>query len=213
MTEMPAARPRAPFFSSGPCAKRPGWSLQNLNTESLGRSHRAKLGKARLKLAIDLTREVLAVPADYRIGIVPASDTGAVEMALWSMLGARPVDMLAWESFGEGWVTDVVKQLKLDDARVITAPYGELPDLTKVDTGTRDVVFTWNGTTSGVRVPNADWIAADREGLTICDATSAAFAQRLDFAKLDVVTFSWQKVLGGEAAERSGANCLSPSGG
>jgi phosphoserine aminotransferase len=208
MTEMPAARPRAPFFSSGPCAKRPGWSLQNLNTESLGRSHRAKLGKARLKLAIDLTREVLAVPADYRIGIVPASDTGAVEMALWSMLGARPVDMLAWESFGEGWVTDVVKQLKLDDARVITAPYGELPDLAKVDTRTRDVVFTWNGTTSGVRVPNADWIAADREGLTICDATSAAFAQKLDFAKLDVVTFSWQKVLGGEAAH--GMLILSP---
>jgi phosphoserine aminotransferase len=205
---MPAARPRAPFFSSGPCAKRPGWSLQNLKTESLGRSHRAKLGKARLKLAIDLTREVLEVPADYCIGIVPASDTGAVEMALWSMLGARPVDMLAWESFGEGWVTDVIKQLKLDDARVITAPYGELPDLTQVDARTRDVVFTWNGTTSGVRVPNADWIAADREGLTICDATSAAFAQKLDFAKLDVVTFSWQKVLGGEAAH--GMLILSP---
>jgi phosphoserine aminotransferase len=205
---MPAARPRAPFFSSGPCAKRPGWSLQNLKTESLGRSHRAKLGKARLKLAIDLTREVLEVPADYRIGIVPASDTGAVEMALWSMLGARSVDMLAWESFGEGWVTDVVKQLKLDDARVITAPYGELPDLTQVDTKNRDVVFTWNGTTSGVRVPNADWIADDREGLTICDATSAAFAQKLDFAKLDVVTFSWQKVLGGEAAH--GMLILSP---
>jgi phosphoserine aminotransferase len=205
---MPAARPRAPFFSSGPCAKRPGWSLQNLKTDSLGRSHRAKLGKARLKLAIDLTREVLDVPADYRIGIVPASDTGAVEMALWSMLGARPVDMLAWESFGEGWVTDVVKQLKLDDARVITAPYGELPDLTQVDTKNRDVVFTWNGTTSGVRAPNADWIAADREGLTICDATSAAFAQKLDFAKLDVVTFSWQKVLGGEAAH--GMLILSP---
>jgi len=208
MTNMPAARPRAPFFSSGPCAKRPGWSLQNLKTDSLGRSHRAKLGKARLKLAIDLTREVLDVPADYRIGIVPASDTGAVEMALWSMLGARPVDMLAWESFGEGWVTDVVKQLKLDDARVITAPYGELPDLTQVDTKNRDVVFTWNGTTSGVRAPNADWIAADREGLTICDATSAAFAQKLDFAKLDVVTFSWQKVLGGEAAH--GMLILSP---
>lgn len=208
MTDTPAARPRAPFFSSGPCAKRPGWSLQNLKVESLGRSHRAKLGKARLKLAIDLTREVLEVPADYRIGIVPASDTGAVEMALWSMLGARPVDMLAWESFGEGWVTDVVKQLKLDDARVITAPYGELPDLTQVDTRNRDVVFTWNGTTSGVRVPNADWIAADREGLTICDATSAAFAQKLDFSKLDVVTFSWQKVLGGEAAH--GMLILSP---
>lgn len=208
MTDTPAARPRAPFFSSGPCAKRPGWSLQNLKTDSLGRSHRAKLGKARLKLAIDLTREVLEVPADYRIGIVPASDTGAVEMALWSMLGARPVDMLAWESFGEGWVTDVVKQLKLDDARVITAPYGELPDLTQVDTKNRDVVFTWNGTTSGVRVPNANWIAADREGLTICDATSAAFAQKLDFSKLDVVTFSWQKVLGGEAAH--GMLILSP---
>jgi phosphoserine aminotransferase len=208
MTDLPNARPRAPFFSSGPCAKRPGWSLQNLKTDSLGRSHRAKLGKARLKRAIDLTREVLEVPADYRIGIVPASDTGAVEMALWSMLGARPVDMLAWESFGEGWVTDVVKQLKLADARVITAPYGELPDFSQVDTKTRDVVFTWNGTTSGVRVPNADWIAADREGLTICDATSAAFAQKLDFAKLDVVTFSWQKVLGGEAAH--GMLILSP---
>jgi phosphoserine aminotransferase len=208
MTELPAARPRSPFFSSGPCAKRPGWSLQNLKTDTLGRSHRAKLGKARLKRAIDLTREVLEVPADYRIGIVPASDTGAVEMALWSMLGARPVEMLAWESFGEGWVTDVVKQLKLDDARVTTADYGLLPDLSKVDTRTRDVVFTWNGTTSGVRVENADWIAADREGLTICDATSAAFAQKLDFAKLDVVTFSWQKVLGGEAAH--GMLILSP---
>ncbi|MBF9234838.1 phosphoserine transaminase [Microvirga alba] len=208
MTDLPAARPRAPFFSSGPCAKRPGWSLQNLKTDSLGRSHRAKLGKSRLKLAIDMTREVLDVPADYRIGIVPASDTGAVEMALWSLLGARPVDMVAWESFGEGWVTDVVKQLKLPDARVITAPYGELPDLTQIDTKTRDVVFTWNGTTSGVRVPNADWIAADREGLTICDATSAAFAQKLDFSKLDVVTFSWQKVLGGEAAH--GMLILSP---
>ncbi len=208
MTDLPNARPRAPFFSSGPCAKRPGWSLQNLKTESLGRSHRAKLGKARLKLAIDLTREVLEVPADYRIGIVPASDTGAVEMVLWSMLGARPVDMLAWESFGEGWVTDVVKQLKLSDARVINAPYGELPDLSQVDTKNRDVVFTWNGTTSGVRVPNADWIAADREGLTICDATSAAFAQKLDFSKLDVVTISWQKVLGGEAAH--GMLILSP---
>jgi phosphoserine aminotransferase len=208
MATMPAARPRAPFFSSGPCAKRPGWSLHNLNTDSLGRSHRAKLGKGRLKLAVDLTREVLDVPADYRIGIVPASDTGAVEMALWSLLGARPVDMLAWESFGEGWITDVVKQLKLDDARIIKAPYGELPDLSQVDTKSRDVVFTWNGTTSGVRVPNADWIAADREGLTICDATSAAFAQRMDFSKLDVVTFSWQKVLGGEAAH--GMLVLSP---
>ncbi len=208
MASKPAARPRAPFFSSGPCAKRPGWSLHNLGTDALGRSHRAKLGKSRLKLAIDLTREVLEVPADYRIGIVPASDTGAVEMVLWSMLGARPVDMLAWESFGEGWVTDVVKQLKLADARVIKAAYGELPDLSQVDTKNRDVVFTWNGTTSGVLVPNADWIAADREGLTICDATSAAFAQNLDFHKLDVVTFSWQKVLGGEAAH--GMLILSP---
>ncbi|HKH34391.1 MAG TPA: phosphoserine transaminase [Beijerinckiaceae bacterium] len=208
MATMPAARPHAPHFSSGPCAKRPGWSLQNLKTDSLGRSHRAKLGKARLKRAIDLTREVLEVPADHRIGIVPASDTGAVEMALWSMLGARPVDMLAWESFGEGWVTDVAKQLKLRDARVIKAGYGDLPDLSEADTRRRDVVFTWNGTTSGVRVPNADWIAADREGLAICDATSAGFAQRLDFAKLDVVTFSWQKVLGGEAAH--GMLILSP---
>ena len=208
MTDLPAARPRSPFFSSGPCAKRPGWSLENLKTDTLGRSHRAKLGKARLKRAIDLTREILEVPADYRIGIVPASDTGAVEMALWSMLGARPVEMLAWESFGEGWVTDVVKQLRLDDARITTADYGALPDLSKVDTKTRDVVFTWNGTTSGVRVENADWIAADREGLAICDATSAAFAQKLDFAKLDVVTFSWQKVLGGEAAH--GMLILSP---
>jgi phosphoserine aminotransferase len=207
MSTKPAARPRAPFFSSGPCAKRPGWSLDQLKTDVLGRSHRAKLGKDRLKLAIDLTREVLQVPADYRIGIVPASDTGAVEMAMWTMLGQRPVEMLAWESFGEGWVTDAVKQLKLD-ARVIKAPYGELPDLSQVDTKTRDVVFTWNGTTSGVRVPNADWIAANREGITICDATSSAFAQRMDFAKLDVVTFSWQKVLGGEAAH--GMLILSP---
>jgi phosphoserine aminotransferase len=208
MATMPAARPRAPFFSSGPCAKRPGWTVDHLKDAPLGRSHRAKLGKGRLKRAIDLTREVLQVPADYRIGIVPASDTGAVEMALWSLLGARGVDMLAWESFGESWVTDVIKQLKLKDARVIKAPYGELPDLSAVDTKTRDVVFTWNGTTSGVRVPNGDWIAADREGLAICDATSAAFAQRLDWPKLDVVTFSWQKVLGGEAAH--GMLVLSP---
>ena len=208
MATTPAARPRAPFFSSGPCAKRPGWTLDHLKDAALGRSHRAKLGKGRLKRAIDLTREVLEVPADYRIGIVPASDTGAVEMALWSLLGARGVDMLAWESFGESWVTDVIKQLKLKDARVIKAPYGELPDLSAVDTATRDVVFTWNGTTSGVRVPNGDWIAADREGLAICDATSAAFAQRLDWPKLDVVTFSWQKVLGGEAAH--GMLVLSP---
>jgi phosphoserine aminotransferase len=208
MTGKPAARPRAPFFSSGPCAKRPGWNLQNLKTDALGRSHRAKLGKSRLKRAIDLTREVLEVPSDHRIGIVPASDTGAVELALWSTLGARPVDLLAWESFGEGWVTDVVKQLRLDKARVIKAPYGELPDLAQADTKARDVVFTWNGTTSGVRVPNGDWIAADREGLAICDATSAAFAQRLDWQKLDAVTFSWQKVLGGEAAH--GMLILSP---
>lgn len=207
-TNAPAARPQRAHFSSGPCAKRPGWTLEALKDALLGRSHRAKVGKAKLKLAIDLTREVLGVPADYRIGIVPASDTGAVEMALWSLLGARGVDMLAWESFGEGWVTDVVKQLKLTDVRVIKAPYGKLPNLAEVDTRTRDVVFTWNGTTSGVRVPNADWIAADREGLVICDATSAAFAQDLDWQKLDVVTFSWQKVLGGEAAH--GMLILSP---
>lgn len=207
-TNAPAARPQRAHFSSGPCAKRPGWTLEALKDAPLGRSHRAKVGKAKLKLAIDLTREVLGVPADYRIGIVPASDTGAVEMALWSLLGARGVDMLAWESFGEGWVTDVVKQLKLTDVRVIKAPYGKLPNLAEVDTRTRDVVFTWNGTTSGVRVPNADWIAADREGLMICDATSAAFAQDLDWQKLDVVTFSWQKVLGGEAAH--GMLILSP---
>src|SRR3954467_1594713 len=204
----PALRPGVPHFSSGPCAKRPGWNPQNLKDAALGRSHRAKFGKAKLKLAIDLTREVLEIPAGHRIGIVPASDTGAVEMALWSMLGPRPVDLLAWESFGEGWVTDVVKQLRLEDARVVKAPYGELPDLAQVDARSRDVVFTWNGTTSGVRVPDADWIAAGREGLTICDATSAAFAQRMEFAKLDVVTFSWQKVLGGEAAH--GMLILSP---
>ena len=204
---MPAVRPAVPHFSSGPCAKRPGWSLQALTDAVLGRSHRSKIGKAKLKRAIDLTREILEVPADYRIGIVPASDTGAVEMAMWSLLGARPVTMLAWESFGEGWITDVAQQLKLKDAKVLKAGYGELPDLSKVDPAT-DVVFTWNGTTSGVRVPNADWIAADRQGLTICDATSACFAQALDFPKLDVVTLSWQKVLGGEAAH--GMLILSP---
>jgi phosphoserine aminotransferase len=205
---VPSTRPRVPNFSSGPCAKRPGWSLKALSDAPLGRSHRAKIGKDKLKLAIDLTREVLQVPADYRIGIVPASDTGAMEMAMWSMLGARGVDMLAWESFGSGWITDVVKQLKLQDVRLFEAPYGELPNLKKVDTKNRDVVFTWNGTTSGVRVADASWIADDREGLTICDATSAAFAQRLDWQKLDVVTFSWQKVLGGEGAH--GMIILSP---
>lgn len=207
ITAQPAVKPANPNFSSGPCAKRPGWTLEALSDAPLGRSHRAKVGKAKLKLAIDLTREVLEIPADYRIGIVPASDTGAVEMALWSLLGARPVDLLAWESFGEGWVTDVVKQLKLKDARVLKAPYGELPDLAQVNFD-HDVVFTWNGTTSGVRVPNGDFIPADRQGLTICDATSAAFAQNLDWAKLDVVTYSWQKVLGGEAAH--GMLILSP---
>ncbi len=204
----PAVKPACPNFSSGPCAKRPGWTVEALKGALTGRSHRAKPGKAKLQLAIDLTREVLGVPADHKIGIVPASDTGAVEMALWSMAGARGLDMLAWESFGEGWVTDVQKQLKLEDVRVFKAPYGELPDLSTVDTRTRDVVFTWNGTTSGVRVPNADWIAADREGITFCDATSAAFAMDLDWSKLDVVTFSWQKVLGGEAAH--GMLILSP---
>ena len=203
----PAVRPENPRFSSGPCAKRPGWSAAALSDAPLGRSHRAKPGKVKLAEAIDLTRDVLQVPADYRIGIVPASDTGAVEMAMWSLLGPRGVDLLAWESFGSGWVSDAVKQLRLADTRTIEAPYGELPDLSTVDF-TRDVVFTWNGTTSCVRVPDADWIPADREGLTICDATSAAFAQPLDFAKLDVVTFSWQKALGGEAAH--GMLILSP---
>ena len=195
----PGVRPVNPHFSSGPCSKHPGWTLQSLKNALLGRSHRAKVPKAKLKLAIDLTREILQVPADYRIGIVPASDTGAVEMALWSLLGARGVDVLAWESFGEGWVADIVKELKVQDTRTLSAEYGEIVDLATVNFD-RDVVFTWNGTTSGVRVPNGDWIAADRKGLTICDATSAAFAQRLDWPKLDVVTFSWQKVLGGEAA-------------
>ena len=203
----PALRPANPNFSSGPCAKRPGWSLEALGDAALGRSHRAKIGKQKLKQAIDLTREVLEVPADYRIGIVPASDTGALEMALWSLLGQRGVDVLAWESFGLGWVTDVVKQLKLANARTIKADYGKLPDLASVNFD-NDVVFTWNGTTSGVRVPNGDWIPADRAGLTICDATSAAFAQDLAFDKLDVVTFSWQKALGGEAAH--GMIVLSP---
>lgn len=205
--EKPSVRTANPNFSSGPCAKRPGWTPMALAGVPAGRSHRAPVGKVKLKEAIDLTREILGVPDDYRIGIVPASDTGAVEMAMWSLLGARGVDMVAWESFGETWVADVLKQLKIKDTRVINAPYGELPDLSKIDFD-RDVVFTWNGTTSGVRVPNGDFIPADRKGLTLCDATSAAFAQRLDWPKLDVVTFSWQKVLGGEGAH--GMLILSP---
>ena len=204
---MPGLRPVNPQFSSGPCAKRPGWTPDALKNAPLGRSHRAKAGKARLKRAIDLTRDILQVPAGYRIGIVPASDTGAYEMAMWTMLGQRPVDCVAWESFGEGWVNDAVKQLKLKDARIMLAPYGDLPDLASVNPA-HDVLFTWNGTTSGVRVPNADWISADRTGLTFCDATSAAFAQDLDWPKLDIVTYSWQKVLGGEAAH--GMLILSP---
>jgi phosphoserine aminotransferase len=203
----PGLRPANPNFSSGPCAKRPGWTPEALANAALGRSHRAKIGKAKLEQAIALTREILQVPAAHRIGIVPASDTGAVEMAMWSLLGERGVDMVAWESFGAGWVTDVVKQLKLPDVRKIEAGYGELPNLSTIDFD-RDVVFTWNGTTSGVRVPNGDFIPADRKGLTICDATSAAFAQKLDFDKLDVVTFSWQKALGGEGAH--GMLILSP---
>lgn len=194
----PVRKPARPFFSSGPCAKPPGWDASKLKTESLGRSHRAKIGKSRLQLAIDLTRAVLQVPDTHLIGIVPGSDTGAVEMAMWSMLGARPVTMFAWESFGEGWVTDVIKQLKLD-AKVVKAPYGDLPDLSAVDPA-HDVVFTWNGTTSGVRVPNGDWIVDNREGLTFADATSAVFAYDMPWDKLDVTTFSWQKVLGGEGA-------------
>ncbi|MGA2125733.1 MAG: phosphoserine transaminase [Xanthobacteraceae bacterium] len=205
--QKPGVRPVVPHFASGPCAKRPGWSLQGLTDALLGRSHRSKAGRAKLRRAVDLTREILGVPQDYRIAIVPASDTGAVEMAMWSLLGARPVTMLAWESFGEGWVTDVAKHLKLADVTVLKSGYGDLPDLSRVDPAT-DVVFTWNGTTSGVRVPDARWIAADRQGLTICDATSAAFAQALDWPKLDVVTFSWQKALGGEAAH--GMLVLSP---
>ncbi len=204
----PDVRPANPNFSSGPCAKRPGWTPEAALSDALvGRSHRAKPAKARIQKAIQLTRDLLDLPEEYLCGIVPASDTGAVEMALWSMLGARGVDVLAWESFGSGWVTDVVKQLKLDDVRTLKADYGQLPDLSKVDFA-RDVVFTWNGTTSGVRVPDANWIPDNREGLTICDATSAVFAQKMDFSKLDVVTFSWQKVLGGEA--QHGILILSP---
>ncbi|QPQ54804.1 phosphoserine transaminase [Allosphingosinicella flava] len=208
MTEAikPGSKPARPYFSSGPCAKPPGWSPEKLALASLGRSHRSKLGKARLHHAIELTRKVLEVPSDYRIAIVPASDTGAVEMALWSMLGARPVTLMAWESFGEGWVTDAVKQLKLD-ATVVKAPYGEIPDLSAIDQD-GDVVFTWNGTTSGARVPNGDWIRDDRQGLMFADSTSACFAQDVPFHKLDVVTFSWQKVLGGEGGH--GVLILSP---
>ena len=207
MTESlhPAVRPARPFFSSGPCAKRPGWTPENLKNALLGRSHRSKPGKARLKAAIDRTRAILGVPADYRIAIVPASDTGAVEMAMWSLLGPLEIDIYAWESFGEDWVTDTVKQLKLK-AEVHKAPYGQLPEMKAAKD--RDTVFLWNGTTSGVKVPNGDWIPAGREGLTICDATSAAFAMELPWDKLDVVTFSWQKVLGGEAAH--GILILSP---
>ncbi|MCR9212124.1 MAG: phosphoserine transaminase [Proteobacteria bacterium] len=209
MTEelRPERRPNSPLFSSGPCAKRPGWSLENLENACLGRSHRSGEGKAKLKAVIDKHRSLLDIPEDYRIGIVPGSDTGAVEMALWSMLGARAVTMLAWESFGAGWATDVVKQLKLQNAEVVTAEYGDIPDLQSVD-WKKDVVFTWNGTTSGARVPNGDWIDDDREGLAICDATSAVFAMELPWQKLDVVTWSWQKVLGGEAAH--GMLVLSP---
>ncbi len=203
----PATRPAVSNFSSGPCAKRPGWSTAALNDAAIGRSHRAKIGKAKLAETINKSKSILGMPADWKLGIVAGSDTGAVEMALWSMLGARGIDVLAWESFGEGWVTDIVKQLKLPDVRTMTADYGKIVDLTQVD-WKRDVIFTWNGTTSGVRVPNGDWIAADREGLAICDATSAVFAMDLPWNKLDVVTWSWQKVLGGEAAH--GMLALSP---
>jgi phosphoserine aminotransferase len=203
----PPARPARPYFSSGPCAKRPGWTPDVLKGALVGRSHRAKPAKARIKSVIEKTRSVLGLPDDYRVAIVPASDTGAVEMMLWHCLGARPVDMLAWESFGEGWITDVVKQLKLKDVSIIKSDYGQLPDLSEVNFD-HDVVFTWNGTTSGVRVPNGDWISSDREGLTICDATSAVFAMEIPWEKLDVVTYSWQKVLGGEA--QHGMLILSP---
>lgn len=204
---LPEQKPASALFSSGPCAKRPGWSLKNLEHAPLGRSHRAAIGKSRLKEAIDKTHSILGLPDNYLVGIVPGSDTGAVEMALWSLLGQRGVDMLAWESFGSGWITDVTKQLKLNDVRKIEAPYGQLPDLSLVDPA-RDVVFTWNGTTSGVKVPNGDWISDNRAGLTICDATSAAFAMDLPWHKLDVTTFSWQKVMGGEGAH--GIIILSP---
>jgi phosphoserine aminotransferase len=207
LASTPDIRPANPNFSSGPCAKRPGFTLDALSGAFLGRSHRAAGPKARIAEVTDRSRAILGIPADWRVGVVPASDTGAVEMALWSLLGARGVDILSFESFGEGWATDIVKHLKLQDVRTLRAPYGQLPDLASVDP-THDLIFTWNGTTSGVRVPNADWIAADRKGLVICDATSAAFAMALDWAKLDVVTWSWQKVLGGEAAH--GMLALSP---
>lgn len=203
----PAIKPNRPFFSSGPCSKRPGWSLSALENALVGRSHRAKTAKARIEEVIDRSKEILGLPEGYLCGIVPASDTGAVEMALWSLLGARGVDIMAWESFGSGWVTDVVKQLKLPDVRKLEAPYGQIPDLAQVNFG-NDVVFTWNGTTSGAKIPNGDWIPDDREGLTICDATSAVFAMELPWEKLDVVTYSWQKVMGGEGAH--GMLILSP---
>jgi phosphoserine aminotransferase len=206
LTDRPARVPAQPSFSSGPCPKPPGWSLEKIDTRVLGRSHRSALGKARLAEAIERTHALLRLPSDYRLGIVPASDTGAMEMAIWSLLGTRPATMLAWESFGQGWITDVAKQLKLD-ADIRTAGYGEIADLSGIDPAS-DMVFTWNGTTSGVRVPDADWIAADRTGLSICDATSAAFAQDIDWTKIDVGTFSWQKALGGEAAH--GMLVLSP---
>ncbi len=207
-SQKPATKPDNPKFSSGPTSKRPGWSVSNLDLESLGRSHRAGQPKGRLKKVIDDSKRILGIPEDYLVAIVPASDTGAFEMAMWTMLGARGIDVLSWESFGAGWATDIKSQLKLEDVRFLDAPYGELPDLSTADAGERDVIFTWNGTTSGVRVPNADWIPADRAGLTMCDATSAVFAMPVEWGKLDVVTWSWQKVLGGEAAH--GMLALSP---
>ena len=205
--QKPSIRTQNPNFSSGPCSKRPGWSLEALSDATVGRSHRSKLGKSKLAEAIELSKEVLQIPSDYRLGIVPASDTGAVEMAMWTMLGQRGVDVAAWESFGKGWVTDALKQLKLEDINTYEADYGQIPDLSKIDTD-RDVVFTWNGTTSGAKVPNGDWIKDDRQGLTICDATSAAFAMEIPWQKIDVLTYSWQKVMGGEAAH--GVIILSP---
>ncbi len=208
MTAKPSKKPQNPCFSSGPCAKRPGWSVDALKDAALGRSHRSKLGKAKLQEVLDRSRALLGIPEDYHIAIVPASDTGAMEMAMWSMLGRRGVDMLAWESFGEDWVTDAAKQLKLEDLRIFRAEYGALPDLSKVDTQARDIVFTWNGTTSGVKMPNADWISDTHEGVIICDATSAVFAMDIPWEKLDVITYSWQKAMGGEAAH--GILILSP---